>query len=107
MADAAIIVTYIALAALLLAGGDRLGSYAACILLRRCRRPPLLCLPMWLHVPIALLIPGLALAGVLTTAAVHRPNALEVIADNLELMLLAAFFLTGLMGGFLCSSRRS
>jgi len=106
MADIAIILAYVGVATLLLASGDRLGERAACFALRRCQHPPLLCLPAWLHVSIALLIPSLVLAGVFVTAVAYSRNALEIIANNLELILLAVFFLTGLTGGFLCGARR-
>ena len=37
----------------------------------------------------------------------RKANPVQVLANNLELILLAAFLLTGLVGGFLAQARRS
>ena len=103
--DTAVILVYLLAALLLLAGGDRLGSYIACAGFGRCRTTPLLHLGPWL-LPLALLIPAVIFLGFIAVLMrTHGQDAIQTLADNLEAMVLAIFLLTGLLGGF-CSHTR-
>jgi len=105
MTDLAIILVYFLFALLLLAGGDRLGSRVACKVFGRCEGAPLLHLGPWV-LPLVLLIPGLVMLGFVGVCMnVHTRSAIEVLADNLEYLVLATFFLTGLVGGFFTHTR--
>ena len=105
LAGAAIALLYVAIAAFLLVGGDRLGSRIGCAVLKRCTIPSLLHLGEWIIVPIALLLPIIIILGLLAVV-LGRSNPTQVLANNLELILLAAFFLTGVLGGFLMQARQ-
>jgi hypothetical protein len=108
VAATAIAVLYIAIATILLVGGDRLGSRIACAAFKRCAIPPLLHISEWIVVPIALLAPMIVILGCLAVAATaNKANPVQTLANDLELILLAAFFLTGLVGGFLVQARRA
>ena len=62
----------------------------------------------WIVVPIALLVPMIILIGFLTVVlAANKVNPMQVLANDLELILLAAFLLTGLVAGFLVHARRA
>lgn len=85
-----------------------MGSKIACAAFKRCRIPPLLHISEWIVVPIALLVPMIILIGFLTVVlAANKVNPMQVLANDLELILLAAFLLTGLVGGFLVHARRA
>ena len=100
MMDVLAILAGTAVLVVLLAIGDRLGASVGCMILRRCKRTALLYLPGWLRLPAAITIPVMVIAGVfMTVLRVHRHNAAEAVVDNMELMLLAAFFVTGFIGG--------
>lgn len=105
MIEMLLIIGYLAIAFLLLFIGDRLGAYTACVFLRRCSRRPLLSLPRWLHLPLSILIPVILLIGLLLLPLIHSSIAFYALVDNLELMLLPIFFLTGILGGFICQLR--
>lgn len=105
MTDTIIVLAYIGIATLLVFAGDRVGWRIACISTSRCRGP-LPRIPGWMAVPVAVLIPVLVLIGVVVAAFVGSRHPMEVVADNLELLLLAAFFITGILGGFLTHIRR-
>lgn len=106
-AGIAIALLYVAIAAILLVGGDRLGSRIACGVLKRCSIPSLLHLGEWVVVPVALLLPVIILLGFVTVVLeANKADPVQVLANNLEMILLAAFFLTGIVGGFLVQARR-
>lgn len=108
LAGVFVAILYIVIAGILLLGGDRLGSRIACAVLKRCRIPSLLHLGEWIIVPIALLIPIIVILTIMMILlGASKANAVQVLANNLELMLLAAFLLTGIVGGFLVQARRT
>lgn len=106
MTDVAIYIGFIFSALLVLVVGDRLGGYLSCVIFGRCRQAPLLHLGPWI-LPFALLVPGVIILGFFTVCMkVHPRSAIELLADNLEFLVLATFFLTGLTGGFFTRTRR-
>lgn len=101
VADVAVIVAYAMLTGLVLVGGDRIGARIACAILGRCRRFPPPHFGEWTLIPIGVLIPSLILVGFTVLMVDTTRNAFEAFINNFELALLGAFFLTGLLGGFL------
>lgn len=87
--------------------GDRLGSVFAARLARKRNGHQASELPCWLNAAISLLIPTLVLAGLFGPYALsHDRNAFEHMVDNMESLLIAAFFITGVVGGFMSGLRK-
>jgi hypothetical protein len=89
------------LAALVLLGGDGLGVCAARWVGKKCTASPRYYLPMWITYSVAVLIPGAVISGILGILLnIHSRTALETLANNMEMLILAAFSVTGFCGGF-------
>lgn len=102
-----VIISYLAMVASALIIGDRLGTFAACRLLARLGRERVLEMPRWLSVPVSISIPGAVMAIVLgITLTTNDTRGVEVLTGNLEIALIASFFITGVIGGFLSSAGR-
>ena len=84
---------------LLLISGDRIGWLLGCIIKKRCNLKPATQVPMWLIVPISLVIPLGVLLGIFKTTF-HPGSRIshEAFANNLELLVFLSCFITGIIG---------
>lgn len=92
---------------LLLAVGDRIGMFGRRLISYRHTQSPLPHLPNWAHFFIYLLTPFAVLAGILGLSFDFQSrNALEMLADNIDVAIIGAFFVTGLLGGFFAGTKK-